>query len=55
VVVDGRRAGRSPLLLDLDEGPHRVEISSESGTRVRTVHVVAGERSELEEDLSEPP
>lgn len=55
VVVDGRRAGRSPLVLDLDEGPHRVEISSESGTRLRTVHVVAGDRVELEEDLTASP
>jgi hypothetical protein len=42
-------------VLDLDEGPHRVEISSESGTRLRTVHVVAGDRVELEEDLTASP
>ncbi|GAB4216330.1 MAG: hypothetical protein OHK0013_42740 [Sandaracinaceae bacterium] len=51
VAVDGHRVGRSPVILDLEEGPHRVEMTSASVTRARIVRVVAGQHIELEEDF----
>ncbi|MBX7193398.1 MAG: protein kinase [Sandaracinaceae bacterium] len=53
VRVDGRPLGRSPVTVPLPAGSHRVQIESESGSETRVVQISAGQREELEVDLSD--
>ncbi|MBN8612784.1 MAG: serine/threonine protein kinase [Deltaproteobacteria bacterium] len=53
VTVDGTSRGRSPITIPLTAGAHRVRIESESGAVTREVSIEAGEREELEVDLSD--
>jgi len=53
VTVDGTARGRSPITIPLTAGAHRVRIESESGAVTREVSIEAGEREELEVDLSD--